>query len=130
MGGKDNLHIGIELQDEVDESLLPVDVQAHFRLVHEEHVGLPVFHQDGEHDGQHLLLAARQLIGHERFANLREAYLVLRPHNLLARFAKEVVDDVLEHLLRLAYLLSLLCRIGRAALQSGNHLVADVHLIV
>ena len=58
MGGEDNLHVGVQLHDEVDELLLPFNVQAYLRLVHEQHVGQLVLHQHGEQDDQHLLLAA------------------------------------------------------------------------
>ena len=34
MRGDDELHVGIELQDEVDELLLPFKVQAHFGFIH------------------------------------------------------------------------------------------------
>lgn len=127
MGGQDDLHVRVQFQHQVDESFLPLDVQRHLGLVHEEHVGLAVFHEHGEQDGQHLLLAAGELVGHQCLADLREAYLVLGTHNLLAGFGEQLVDDVLEPLLGLRQLLR---GIGIALLQFGNDAVADVHLIV
>ena len=127
MGGQDDLHLGVQFQTEVDEALLPLDVQRYLGLVHEEHVGLIVLYEHRQQDGQYLLLAARQLVGHQRLADLREAYLVLRAHDLLARLLEEFVHDVLEALLLLRELLG---RVGVARLQFGDDAVADVHLIV
>ena len=127
MGGQDDLHVRVQFQHQVDESFLPLDVQRHLGLVHEEHVGLAVFHEHGEQDGKHLFLAAGELVGHQCLADLRESYLVLGTHNLLAGFGEQLVDDVLEPLLGLRQLLR---GIGIALLQFGNDAVADVHLIV
>ena len=102
-------------------------MQTDLRLVHKQHIGLVVLHQHSEQDGQHLLLTARQLVGHQRLANLRETDLVLRPHDLLARLFEELVDDILESLLGLRQMLG---GIGIALLQFGNDTVADVHLVV
>lgn len=70
VGGEDDLHVGVEAENHVDELLLPVDMEAHLRLVHEEYIRLLVFDEHGEQDGQHLLLAAGELVGGEPFAYL------------------------------------------------------------
>ena len=127
MCGQDDLHIRIQFQTEVDDTLLPLDMERHFGFIHEEHVGLVILHQHGEQDSQDLLLAARQLIGHQRLTDLREPYLVLRPDDLLAGIREQVVDDVLEAALLLRQLLG---GIGMPMLQLLDNTVADVHLIV
>ena len=127
MGSENNLYVGVQLYNEVNKPLLPLNVQRHLGLVHEEHVGLPVLHQDGQQNGQHLLLTRRQLVGHQRLANLREAYLVLRAHYLLAGLLEQVVHQVLKALLRLRQLLGSL---SVALLQLADDAVAYVHLIV
>ena len=128
--GQYNLYVGIEREDEVDESLLPVDMQAHFGFVHEEHVVLSVLDEHGEQDDEHLLLAARQLIRAQNLAYLREAYLVLSAYDSLARLREEVVDEVLECLLRSRDALRLKGGIGTSVLQTRNDAVADIDLIV
>ena len=127
MGGQNNLHPRVQLHYQVDEPFLPLYVQAHLRLVHEEHVGLLVFHKHRQQDGQHLLLATRQLVGHQRLTHLREAYLVLRADYLLARLLKQVVHHVLKAPLGLRQALG---GIGVALLQRLDDAVADVHLVV
>ncbi len=102
-------------------------MERHFGLIHKEHVGLVILHQHGEQDSQDLLLAARQLIGHQRLTDLREPYLVLRPDDLLAGIREQVVDDILEAALLLRQLLG---GIGMSLLQLLDDAVADVHLIV
>ena len=127
MGGQDDLAVGVQLRDQVDEPFLPFDVQAHLRLVHEEHIGQVVFHQDGEQDDQHLLLAAGELIGEEHLANLREADFVFGAHDALACLGEQFIDDVLKTLLLLRDLLGGFCM---ASLQLGNDAIAHVHLVV
>ena len=105
-------------------------MQAHLGLVHEEHIRLTVLDEHREQDDEHLLLAARELVWHERLAHLRELYLVCRPHYLLPRIGEELVHDVLEFLLRLGQGLRLRRRIGSSALQGLDDTVAHVHLIV
>ena len=102
-------------------------MQADLRFIHKQHIGLVVLNQYGEQDSQHLLLTARQLIGHQRLTNLREADLVFRSYDFLARLFEKLVDDILETLLGLRQMLG---GIGIALLQFGNDTVADVHLIV
>lgn len=70
VGGEDELYVGVQVHDEVDEAFLPVDVQADLRLVHKEHVVLVVFHQYGEQYGKDLLLTAGELVGDECLADL------------------------------------------------------------
>lgn len=48
MGGKDDLNIRIELENEIDELLLPFYVQTNLGLIHKKHVVLIVFHQNGQ----------------------------------------------------------------------------------
>ena len=112
MGGENDLNIGVKREDQFDKTLLPFHMETHLRLVHEEDIRQVVLHEDGKEDGEHLLLTAGELIRHERLANLREAYLVLRAHNLLARLAEQVVNEVLEPLLRCRQLLRLLRCVG------------------
>ena len=127
MGGQDDLHIGVQFHAEVYQALLPLDMQRHLRLVHKEHVRLIVLHEHCQQDGQHLLLATRQLIGHQRLTNLGETDLVLRPHDGLTRLRKEIVDDILKA----AFLLrQMLGRISMTSLQFRDDTVADIHLIV
>ena len=130
MGGEDDLYIGVEFEYQVDEPLLPFDVEAHLGLVHEEHVVLPVLDEHGKQDDQHLLLAAGELIRHERLADLFEANFVLRAHDLLACLREEVVDEILELPLRLADALGLLGSLGCGLLQGLDHAVADIDLVV
>ena len=130
MGCHDNLDVRVEPQHQGNELLLPFKVQTDLWLVHEEHIGLIVFHQHSEQNGKHLLLACRQLIRLQHLAYLVELNLVGIADNGLARLAEQVVHNVLEHLLGLAECLSLLCRIGFATLQHSNDAVADIHLIV
>ena len=63
MGSEYYLDVGVEAYQEFKQSLLPFDVEADFRFVHEEHEGLPVLHQYGEQDDEHLLFAAGELVG-------------------------------------------------------------------
>lgn len=128
--GKYYLHVGVQLQNNVDEPLLPVDVQAHLGLVHEQYVAAVVLHQHCEEYGEHLFLAARELIRSQRLTYLREQNLVLSALYLLAGAGKQIVNKVLESLLGSRNLARLLSRVGIAALQNGNHTVAYVHLIV
>ena len=130
MGGEDDLYIGVKFEYQVDEPLLPFDVETHLGLVHEEHVVLPVLDEHGKQDDQHLLLAAGELIRHERLADLFEANFVLRAHDLLACLGEEVVDEILELPLRLADALGLLGSLGCGLLQGLDHAVADIDLVV
>ena len=124
------LLVGVEFEYQVDEPLLPFDVEAHLGLVHEEHVVLSVLDEHGKQDDQHLLLAAGELIRHERLANLFEANFVLRAHDLLACLGEEVVDEILKLPLRLADALGLLGSLGCGLLQGLDHAVADIDLVV
>ncbi len=130
MGGEDDLHIGVQIEYQVDEPFLPLHVQTHLRLVHEEHIGLAVLYEHGEQYDEHLLLTARQLVGHQHLSNLRESYLVLRADYLFPRLGEKVIDQVLKFLFGLAELLRLSGSLGGAFLQGLNHAVADIHLIV
>ena len=130
MGGEDNLHIRIEIENHVDEVLLPIDMKAHLWFVHKEYIVLIVLNEHGEQDGKHLLLTTRQLIGHEHLTNLSEGNLVLGAYESLARLGKESVEHVLKLLLRFGNLLCLGGCIGVSTLQHIDDTVADVHLIV
>ena len=130
MGGEDNLYVGVELEDEVYELLLPVYVQAHLGLVHEQHVGLVVLDQHGEQDGEYLLLAAGQLVGQQCLAYLREPNLVLCAHNLLARVCEESVYHVLELLLGLTDTLGFGGTVAAALLEHADDAVAYVDLVI
>ena len=115
--GKDNLDVGVQFEDEVDETLLPVYMQTHLGLVHKEDVGLVVFHKHRHQYHEHLFLAAGELVGSKYLTYLTEGYVVAASHQLLSRVGKEAVNHVLELLLRLRYLLCLHCSVGIAALQ-------------
>ena len=93
VGGEDDLHVGVEAEDEVDELLLPFHVQAHLGLVHEEHIVFLVFHEHGEQDDEDLLLTTGELVGQERLADLCELDLVFRADDLLAGFGEEAVPS-------------------------------------
>ena len=56
VGSENNLHVWIHLRDKINQPFLPFYMQAYLRLVHKEHIGLLVFHQHREQDGQDLLL--------------------------------------------------------------------------
>ena len=127
MGGQHDLHVRIQFDTQVDEPFLPLDMQTHLGLVHKQHVGQIILYEHRQQDGQYLFLAARQLIRHQRLTDLRESYLVLCPHDLLASLRKQVVHDILETALLLRQLLG---GIGMALLQLFDDTVADVHLIV
>ena len=58
MGGQNDLNIGVQLKNQVYETFLPVNVQTHFWLIHEEHIVLIVFHQYGKQDDKPLLFSA------------------------------------------------------------------------
>ena len=130
VGGDDELHVGIELQNEVDELLLPFKVQAHLGLIHEQHIGELVFHQHGEQNHQHLFFTTRELIGQQHFAHLIETYLVFCAHNGLSCFCKKAVNEVLKQLFRGGIALRFGSPVRRSALQSSNHLIAHIHLII
>ena len=89
-----------------------------------------VLDEHRQQDAEHLLLAARQLIGHQRLADLRETDFVFRAHDGLPRVLEQVVDHVLKQLLGPRDGLRLLGGVGPAALQHLDDAVADVHLIV
>ena len=80
MGGEDNLHVGVQAFYHLDEALLPVDMQAHLGLVHEEHIGAVVLDEHGQQDDQHLFLAAGELVGRELLAYLTEHDFVAATH--------------------------------------------------
>ena len=130
MGGQDNLHIRIEVENHVDEVLLPIDMKTHLGLVHEEYIVLIVLNEHGEKDGKHLLFTTRQLIWHEHLTNLSEGNLVLGAYESLARLGKESVEHVLKLLLRFGNLLCLDGCVGVSTLQHIDDTVADVHLLV
>ena len=72
MGGKDNLHVGIQFANQADETLLPLYVEGHFGLVHEKYTPTIVLHEHGEENDKHLLFTRRELVGIERIAILFE----------------------------------------------------------
>ena len=59
---EDNLHVRVEVEQEVEQSLLPLYVEADLGFVHEEDEGPPVLYEDREQDDEHLLLAAGQFV--------------------------------------------------------------------
>ena len=105
-------------------------MQTHFGLVHKQDVGQLVLDEHRKQDYEHLLLAARELIRTQNLANLREPYFVFGAYNGLARLRKEVVNEVLECLLRSRDALRFECSIGTSVLQTRDDAVADVDLIV
>ena len=96
MGGKDNLYVGIKFQTEVDQSLLPLDVERNLGFVHKEYIGLIVLYQYREQYGEYLFLAARQLVRQQHLAYLSETEFVFGTDNLLARFAEQFINYILE----------------------------------
>ena len=130
MGGEDNLYIGIEQENHVYELLLPIDMQAHLRLVHKKDIMLVVLDEHSEQYGEHLLFATRKLVRHQHLTNLSKCNLVLSAYKPLACLSKEAVEHILEFLLWLGYPLCLYCGIRPAALQHLDDAVADVHLLV
>ena len=70
VGGEDDLHVLVEVHNQVDELFLPFNVQAHFRFVHKKDVGQVVLHQYGEQDSENLLFSARKLVGQQGLAHL------------------------------------------------------------
>ena len=71
-------------------------MQTHLGFIHEEHPRLPILHQGGEQEDEHLFLARRENVGRKRFVVLQEAEFVARSVEALARFAEEVVEQILE----------------------------------
>ena len=102
MSCHDDLDVWIELQHQVDETLLPFKVKTDFRFVHEEHVWLVVLHQDGEEDGKDLLLACRELIRQELLVHLVEANLVGSADDGLSSVLEKTIHYILEEFLGLA----------------------------
>lgn len=134
MGGKDDLYIGIELADEVDELLLPVDVERDFGLVHEKGVWLSVLYQYSEEDGEHLLLSARKLVGCDNLCcivhGLDELYLVALAVDFLVRVCKQFVDHVLKLLFGRTDLCCLLLVFRVSAGEQFDDAIPDVDLVV
>ena len=96
MGGKNNLYVRVKLDTEIDQTLLPLEMERHLGLVHKQYVRLVVLDQYGEKNDEHLLFATRQLIGQQHLAYLGEAQFVLGTDNFLARFAEQVIYNILE----------------------------------
>ena len=96
MGGKNNLYVRVKLDTEIDQTLLPFEMERRLGFVHKQHVRQVVLDQHGEQDNQHLLFATRQLIGQQHLAYLGEAQFVLGTDNFLARFAEQVIYNILE----------------------------------
>ena len=72
MGGKYQLHIGIQFTYHADKFLLPLDVKGGLGLVHKEDTMGVVTHQHGKQDNQHLLFTGRKFIGQQTFTVLIE----------------------------------------------------------
>ena len=122
--------MGVEASDKRNQALLPLDVKAHLRLVHNQGIGLAVLNQHGQQNHKHLLLSRRQLIGGQYLPVLNELDFIALSVNLLMGVVEKAVHHVLEHHLRLRHVGSP-CRVfGIAGGQQLDDLVADVHLVV
>ena len=135
MGGEDDLGIRVELPYQVDETLLPVDVERDFGFIHQQGIWFSVLHQYGQQDGKHLLLTAGELVGCNHLGGsvtvcLHKLDFVALPVNLLVCVGKQFVNHVLKLLFGRTHLRSLHLVVGVSAGQQFDDTVADIHLIV
>ena len=130
MRSEDDLNIGIEVCRQVEQSLLPLDVQRDFWFVHEKDEGFAVLHQNGEQYDEHLLFARRELVRRDGLAITVEVEFVLVAFDGLASLVEEVIYQVLEMCLFMCQSLHFGCSFWVVAGEEFYHAVREVDLIV
>ena len=73
MRRENKLHVGVDVADEGDETLLPLDVERNLGLVHQQDAVFTALSQDGEQDEEHLTLPGGELLNGEDVALVGES---------------------------------------------------------
>ena len=105
-------------------------MQTDFRFVHEKHVGLTVFHQYGQQNHEHLLLAGREFVRRKYLTELLQLYFIAAADVFLSGLAEQLVHHILKLHPGLSRHFRLFPCLGVAARQQCNHTVAHIDLIV
>ena len=97
MGRHDNLTIRIQVEHQLDEPVLPFDMQGYFGFVQKKHRGTILHQEEREEEQQNLLLTRRKLLHIDDLASLAEDDTVLVVDiNRLSSHQEKRIDEVKE----------------------------------